>query len=182
MQRYRRSNTTGARFFFTVVTYRRQRFLTDAPMRLALRGAIRQVQARWSFSIDAWVLLPDHLHCIWTLPSQDAEFGRRWGCIKRLVTCAMAADYARPEWRNDSRIARRESTIWQRRFWEHQIRDDADYAAHMNYLHFNPVKHGLVTSVADWPHSTFHRLVRAGVYTPDWAGVDESLSDYGFDD
>lgn len=182
MSRYRRSNATGATFFFTVVTHRRQRILTDAPVRLALREAIRLVRAQWPFAIDAWVLLPDHLHCIWTLPLNDADFGRRWGCIKRLVTHAVAADYARPEWRNSSRIARRESTIWQRRFWEHQIRDDADYAAHMDYVHINPLKHGLVPAVADWPHSTFQRLVRAGVYAADWAGVGASLPDYGFDE
>lgn len=182
MSRYRRSNATGATFFFTVVTHRRQRILTDAPVRLALRDAIRHVRAQWPFAIDAWVLLPDHLHCIWTLPLNDADFGRRWGCIKRLATRAVAAEYARPECRTASRIARRESTIWQRRFWEHQIRDDADYAAQMDYLHYNPVKHGLVTTVADWPHSTFHRLVRAGVYAADWAGVGVSLPDYGFDE
>jgi putative transposase len=134
------------------------------------------------FAIDAWVLLPDHLHCIWTLPADDADFGRRWGRIKLLVTRAVAADYERAEWRTASRIARRGSSLWQRRFWEHQIRDDADYAAHMDYVHFNPVKHSLVRAVADWPHSTFHRLVKAGVYTADWAGGDAPLPEYGFDE
>ena len=86
------------------------------------------------------------------------------------MTRAVAAEYERAEWRNPSRITRRESTIWQRRFWEHQIRDDADYAAHMDYVHINPVKHGLVKRVADWPHSTFHRLVQSGMYPADWAG------------
>ncbi|GAA5161592.1 REP-associated tyrosine transposase [Viridibacterium curvum] len=182
MSRYRRSNATGATFFFTVVTHRRQTILTDEPLRAALRNAVRRVRTDMPFAIDAWVLLPDHLHCIWTLPPNDADFGLRWGRIKSLVTRTVAADYERAEWRNASRIARRESTIWQRRFWEHQIRDDADYAAHMDYVHFNPVKHGLVRSVADWPHSTFHRLVRAGVYAADWAGGDMSLPEYGFDE
>jgi putative transposase len=122
--------------------------------------------------------LPDHLHAIWTLPPGDADFGLRWGWIKRLVTRSVAADYERAEWRDATRVARRESTIWQRRFWEHQIRNDADYAAHMDYVHFNPVKHGLVGSVADWPYSTFHRLVRLGDYPPDWAGGGASLPDY----
>ncbi|KAF7600152.1 MAG: transposase [Candidatus Dactylopiibacterium carminicum] len=170
MPRYRRSLTPGATFFFTVVTHRRQRILTDEPVRIALREAIGHARTRLPFHIDAWVLLPDHLHCIWTLPPGDAAFGHRWGWIKRRVTHALAARYERAEWRNASRIARRESTIWQRRFWEHQIRDDADYAAHMDYLHFNPVKHGHAKRVADWPYSTFHRLVLKGEYPADWGG------------
>lgn len=96
----------------------------------------------------------------------------RWRWIKRLVTRAVAADCAPPDERNASRVARRESTIWQRRFWEHQIRDDADFAAHMDYVHFNPVKHGVARNVADWPYSTFHRLVREGVYPTNWGGGD----------
>ncbi|PLK49095.1 transposase [Uliginosibacterium sp. TH139] len=182
MSLYRRSNATGATFFFTVVTHRRQRILTDESLRVALRDAVRRVRAEMPFSIDAWVLLPDHLHCIWTLPPGDADFGRRWGRIKLFVTRAVAAEYARADWRNPSRITRRESTIWQRRFWEHQIRDDADYAAHMDYVHINPVKHGLVPTVADWPHSTFHRFVRAGVYPANWAGGETLLPDYGLDE
>ena len=171
MSRYRRSDAAGATFFFTVVTYRRQRILTGDALRHALHEAIVRVRERHPFAVDAWVLLPDHLHCIWTLPPGDAGFGLRWGEIKRRVTHAVAVDYERADWRNASRLARRESTIWQRRFWEHQIRDDADYAAHMDYIHFNPVKHGLVTTVADWPYSTFHRLVKTGDYPLDWAGL-----------
>jgi len=182
MSRYRRSHAAGATFFFTVVMHHRRTILTDAPLRTALRAAIRRMQTQSPFAIDAWVLLPDHLHCIWTLPPGDADFGRRWSCIKRWVTQAVAADYERSEWRNASRTSRRESTLWQRRFWEHQIRDEADFAAHMDYVHINPVKHGLVSVVADWPHSTFHRLVRDGVYAPDWAGGDLPLPDYGFDE
>ena len=178
MSRYRRSNVAGATYFFTVVTHRRQPILTDDVLRRALHDAILRVKERYPFAIDAWVLLPDHLHAIWTLPPGDADFGLRWGWIKRLVTRAVAAEYERAEWRNATRVARRESTIWQRRFWEHQIRNDADYAAHMDYVHFNPVKHGVVSSVADWPHSTFHRLVRLGDYSPDWAGGGASLPDY----
>ena len=182
MSRYRRSNAAGATFFFTLVTHRRQSILCDEPVRRALREAVSRERARRPFNIDAWVLLPDHLHCIWSLPPGDADFGFRWGWIKRLVTRAVAAEYERAEWRNPSRITRRESTIWQRRFWEHQIRDDADYATHMDYVHINPVKHGLVCAVAEWPHSTFHRLARAGVYPVDWAGGDGMLKEYGFDE
>jgi len=178
VSRYRRSTITGARYFFTVVTHRRQPVLTDVAFRRALHDAILRVRERYPFIIDAWVLLLDHLHAIWTLPADDADFGLRWGWIKRLVTRAVAVDYERPDWRNASRVARRESTLWQRRFWEHQIRNDADFAAHMDYVHFNPVKHGLVRAVADWPYSTFHRLLRSGIYPPDWAGGDNALLDY----
>ena len=180
MSRYRRSTTTGATFFFTVVTYRRQRILTDEVVRRALRDAIVRVRERYPFTVDAWVLLPDHLHCLWTLPSGDAYFGVRWGWIKRLVTRTVAADYAREDEQNASRVARRESTIWQRRFWEHQIRDEADFAAHMDYVHFNPVKHGLVNAVLDWPYSTFHRDVREGVYPADWGVRDALLTKHCF--
>ena len=171
MSNYRRSHADGATFFFTLVTYRRQRILTDMALRLALHDAIVRVRQRYPFTIDAWVLLPDHLHAIWTLPLGDADFGLRWSWIKRLVTRAVAENYERPDWRNASRIGRRESTIWQRRFWEHQIRNDADFSAHMDYVHFNPVKHGLVARVQDWPHSTFHRWVAKGIYPLDWAGL-----------
>lgn len=125
MSRYRRSNTDGATFFFTVVTHRRQNILTDEALRVALRTAILRVRERYPFNIDAWVLLPDHLHAIWTLLSGDADFGLRWSWIKRLVTRAVAENYERADWRNASRLVRRESTLWQRRFWEHQIRDEA---------------------------------------------------------
>lgn len=143
MSHYRRSHADGATFFFTVVTYRRQPILTDEALRAALHAAILRVRERYPFAIDAWVLLPDHLHTIWTLPPGDADFGLRWSWIKRLVTHAVAADYERADWRNVSRRARRESTLWQRRFWEHQIRDAADFRHHMDYVYFNPVKHGL---------------------------------------
>lgn len=180
MSRYRRSTTTGATFFFTVVTCRRRRILIDDAVRRALHDAIVRVRDRYPFTVNAWVLLPDHLHCLWTLPPGDADFGVRWRWINRLVTRAVATDYVQPDTRGASRIARRESTVWQRRFWEHQIRDEADFVAHMDYLHFNPAKHGLAGSAADWPYSTFHRLVRAGIYPADWGGRAPPLPDHGF--
>lgn len=174
MSEYRRAQVPGGTFFFTVVTYNRQSFLCDEDVRNALRDAIAKVRARHPFNIDAWVLLPDHLHAIWTLPEGDADFSLRWNLIKRYVTRACAKHLERPEWLSESKEEHRESTLWQRRFWEHQIRDDRDYAAHMDYLHFNPVKHGYVKRVADWPYSSFHRHVRNGVYPTDW-GVDSDF-------
>jgi putative transposase len=180
MSNYRRANTKGGTYFFTVVTYRRQRFLCDDRLRNVLREGIKTTQAIHPFTIDAWVLLPDHLHTIWTLPPDDADFGIRWAMIKRFVTKQCAPELKRDAWMNASKLKRKESTLWQRRFWEHQIRDESDYQKHMDYLHYSPVKHGLVEKVADWPYSTFHRYVRQGVYGVDWAGVIDEQELEGF--
>lgn len=168
MSRYRRAAVAGGSYFFTVVTYRRQPILCDVAVREALRAAITTVRASRPFTIDAWVLLPDHLHCIWTLPEGDADFSTRWMLIKRLVSLACRDVYRRTDLLNDSKQKHRESTLWQRRFWEHHLRDDDDFNRHMDYVHFNPVKHGLVTTPTAWPHSTFHRYVAAGIYPADW--------------
>ena len=173
MSNYRRANAKGATYFFTVVTYRRQKFLTMPQNRLALRNAITATKLHYAFVIEAWVLLPDHMHCIWTLPENDSDFSRRWGLVKAKFTKQNKARLHNETWMNQSKGKHRESTIWQRRFWEHQIRDDDDFQKHVDYIHFNPVKHGYVDRVCDWPYSTFHRYVRSGVYQIDWA---ESLS------
>ena len=131
-----------------------------------------EVRRSWPFSIDAWVVLPDHLHCLWTLPEGDADFATRW----RLIKSGFARRLPRTEWCSASRTRRGERGIWQRRYWEHAIRDDRDFAGHM---HFNPVKHGYVSSPADWPYSTFRRLVQRGLYPPDWSGADEDPSSTG---
>ena len=120
------------------------------------------------------MLLPDHLHCLWELPPGDTDFARRWSIIKRKVSQSV---HLPPT--SNSRVARRESGFWQRRFWEHGIRDADDYRRHMDYLHWNPVKHGLVTRVADWPWSSFHRLVREGLYPTGWGGAGEQDGDFG---
>ncbi len=170
MSRYRRGNTPGATWFFTVATYKRQRILCDEPVRVALRTAIAQTRANWPFVIDAWVLLPDHIHCIWTLPPDDADFATRWNLVKRRTSGALKDSYFSDGLMNPSKSSRRELTFWQRRFWEHQIRDERDYETHVDYIHYNPVKHGLVTRVKDWPYSTFHRHVQNDIYAADWGG------------
>ncbi len=167
MTRYRRAH--GATFFFTVVSYRRQTFLCHDAMRLALRQAILSVRRTRPFTIDAWVLLPDHMHCIWTLPAGDGDFSQRWKVIKKSVAASCRDEYRRADLITPSKRRHAESTIWQRRFWEHCIVDDDDFARHADYIHYNPVKHGLVKSAADWPYSTFHRFVQRGVYGADWA-------------
>ncbi|MCP4346921.1 MAG: transposase [Desulfobacterales bacterium] len=135
-----------------------------------LREAVEWVRQRHPFFIDAWVLLPDHMHCIWTLPEQDTDFSKRWSLIKSNFSKRAKAMLHNPEWMNVSKLKHRESTIWQRRFWEHLIRDDEDYRIHMDYIHYNPVRHGLVNRVRDWPYSTFHRYVRKGIYSENWGG------------
>jgi putative transposase len=179
MSRYRRSLLAGGTYFFTVVMYRRQSILCDEILRTALRAAIESVRINRPFTIDAWVLLPDHLHCIWTLPEMDTDFSTRWMMIKRKVSLACSAHYRRADWITSSKQKHRESTIWQRRFWEHQIRDETDYAHHLDYLHYNPVKHGLVSQVKNWPYSSFHRHVERGIYDEEWGDLfEDNLSSY----
>ena len=170
VSRYRRANVAGGSYFFTVVTERRQPVLTDPAVRDALRAAIKSVRATRPFRIDGWVLLPDHLHTVWTLPPDDADFPTRWRLIKAHVTRTLGDAYLRPEWLTERRAEKRCGTLWQHRYWERLLRDEGDYRNHLDYLHLNPVKHGLVNRVVDWPWSSFHRLAASGVYPSDWCG------------
>jgi len=161
----------------TQVTYRRRRFLTDEEPRRWLRSAIEATRADHPFKIDAWVLLPDHLHCIWTLPQGDSGYATRWALIKGRFTKKTKALLKREDWMTASKRKHREGAIWQRRYWEHVIRDELDFDNHMNYIHYNPVKHGLVARVSDWPFSSFHRYVDAGLYSKGWGGEAEGVED-----
>ena len=169
MSRYRRSNVGGATYFFTVNTYLRQPILTHPEVRATLREAIEHVRVYLPFTIDAWVLMPDHLHAIWTLPQNDAAYGKRWGMIKAHVSGRCEHLLERDEVRRSSRITRREADFWQRRIWEHQIRDGRDFERCVDYIHYNPVKHKLVERAGEWPYSTFHRFVSRGVYPKNWS-------------
>jgi len=160
MPNYRRPKIPGRSFFFTVVTYRRRRLLHLPESRQALREVFSKVRRRHPFNIEAWVLLPEHLHCIWTLPVGDSNFSARWALIKAGFSKRTRSLFHVEEWLNESKVKHRESTIWQRRFWDHKIRSDEEYQAYMDYIHYNPVKHGYVLRAVDWPHSTFHRYVR----------------------
>ena len=173
MPRYKRTYE-GSTYFFTVVTHERRPFLCAPPSRRLLREAVDEVRTSHPFVVDAWVLLPDHLHCIWTMPDGDAGYSTRWGLIKAGFSKRMnkAAGHAPPAV-NASRDRHRESAYWQRRFWEHMIRGQADYNAHMDYVHFNPVKHGLVSAPKDWAYSSFHRLAEQGVYDIEWGSVSD---------
>ena len=172
MPNYRRARTPGGTYFFTVKTYERQPVLTNEHCRIALRQALAEVRGMNSFEILAWVLLPDHLHTIWRLPENDADFSLRWSLIKQRVT-RQCSDEGSEASLTQSRQTRHEGTFWQRRFWEHMIRDDTDLRHHVDYIHYNPVKHGYVTRVGDWPYSTFHRYVSDGVYAKDWGDAEE---------
>jgi putative transposase len=166
MSNYRRAWHAGGTYFFTVnLLQRRGNDLLTRRVDL-LREVVRAVRLRHPFQIHGWVVLPEHLHCVMELPPEDMDYAMRW----RLIKIGFSRALPKVERLSAVRAARGERGIWQRRYWEHLIRDDADMQAHMDYVHFNPVKHGLVRCVADWPHSTFHRLVKAGVYPPDWAG------------
>jgi len=165
MPDYRRNRIPGGTYFFTVNLLERSSSMLVTHID-ALRDAVRTVRARRPFHIDAWVVLPDHMHAVWTLPADDADYSGRWKAIK----IAFAKALPKTERLSPVRAAKGERGIWQRRFWEHTIRDEQDYAAHVDYVHINPVKHGLVARVRDWPHSSFHRYVAQGVYAPDWAG------------
>jgi len=175
MTDYRRARVPGGTWFFTVnLAGRRGNRLLLERIGL-LRTAFRNVLQRHSFHMDAFVILPDHLHCIWTLPPGDADFSLRWSLIK--------GEYSRGiekgEWISESRSKRGERGIWQRRFWEHMIRDDEDFSRHVDYIHWNPVKHEWVNSVADWPYSSFHEYVRRGVYPIDWCSEKNGNVDAG---
>lgn len=174
MPNYRRAFIPGGCWFFTVaVLDRRQRLLTDHID--ALREATGWTLSHHPFHIDAFVVLPDHIHAVWTLPPNDADFALRWRMIKIRFSRAMP----RTEQLSRSRAVRGERGIWQRRFWEHLVRNESDYARHVEYCYINPVKHGLVTRVRDWPHSSFHRDVRAGVFPEDWAGDVGAPGEFG---
>ena len=167
---YRRLRIEGASYFFTIVTERRQR-LFDDPAAVALFDKAQVlVQSRHPFEIEAQVILPDHLHSIWHLPVGDANFTKRWRLIKSYFTHWHLKQNAMPA-RSASREAKKEQAIWQRRYWEHLIRDDDDFGTHLDYIHYNPVKHGLVSAPSDWPHSTFPSWVARGVYEPEWGSA-----------
>jgi putative transposase len=174
MTDYRRNRVTGGTYFFTVNLFDRGSRLLIEKIDI-LRNAVRQAKASQPFHIDAWVVLPEHLHCIWTMPKGDAAFPSRWHAIKS----AFSANLPEGEYRSASRLEKGERGIWQRRYWEHTIRDERDYAAHMDYIHFNPVKHGLVSETRDWPYSTFHRAVRLGIYPPQWSSAQTELTTTG---
>jgi putative transposase len=174
MPNYRRARVPGATWFFTVnLAERGGRALVE---HIAdLRAAVRRTQKERPFRIDAMVVLPDHLHAVWTLPRGDSDFPTRWRLIKSRFSRALPGG----ERIGPSREMKGERGIWRRRYREHLIRDETDFRHHVDYCHFNPVKHGLAKDLGDWPYSTFHRYVRAGLYPPGWAGNFAEAGEFG---
>lgn len=171
---YRRALLAGASYFFTVVTeQRRPVFAAEKEVNL-LRDVFREVRQRYPFQIDAAVVMPDHLHCIWTLPPGDADYALRWRLIKTGFTKACDASWRVPP--PAARQRKGQQSVWQNRYWEHLLRDDDDFRRHVEYIHYNPVKHGLVAHARDWPYSSFLRYVRDGVYPLEW-GADWAMTD-----
>lgn len=174
---YRRAFIPGGSFFFTVVTEHRRPILATPDAVDVLRAAIRSVRTTRPFNVDAIVVLPDHLHCIWTLPPGDADFATRWRLIKGTFT-KQCDPTLRPK-PNRARTAKREQALWQHRYWEHRLRDETDFARHIEYIHYNPVKHRLAAAAIDWPYSSFRRYVEAGVYSADWGRPSPDLEGIG---
>ena len=174
MPNYHRFYDGGA-YFFTVVTYNRLPILTSDAGRHILHTAWSEVRWRHPCTTEAVCLLPEHLHCIWTLSDDDQNYSLRWREIKRKFTQLYLLQIGPGNARNASRQEKGEAAIWQRRFWEHTLRDEADLNLHIDYIHYNPVKHGLVKCVIDWPWSSFHRYVRMGYYDPEWGQGDEKV-------
>ena len=169
MSNYRRAWRKGGTYFFTVNLL--ERYQNDLLVRHIdiLRQVVKDVKNKHPFTIHAWVVLPEHLHCVIELPEGDDDFALRWRLIKMGFSKAMP----KTERLSAVRVKRGERGIWQRRYWEHLIRDEHDFAAHIDYVHINPFKHGLINRVQDWPYSTFHRYVAQGILPNDWAGGDE---------
>lgn len=168
MPDYRRMFVPGGQYFFTLTSERRAPiFCTDLGRR-CFREAIRLSRTRWPFDLTAIVLLPDHLHAIWSLPVGDANYPRRWAAIKHGFTTAWLSGGGSEQAVSPSKRRHRRRGVLQRRYWEHTLRDEDDFIHHFDYIHYNAVKHGLVDCPHDWPYSSFHRYVRQGVYDRDW--------------
>ena len=170
MSIYRRAYLPGGIYFFTVVTFNRIPIFTDENRVEALRQALRKVMATRPFEIDAMVILPEHRHCIWRMPEGDADYSSRWREIKKAASREIST----------TTNARKERMVWQRRFWEHAIRDEEDWRRHVDYIHYNPVKHGLASRPGEWAWSSFGNAVRKGWYEESW-GASEPATIVGMD-
>ena len=168
MPNYRRAHVPGGTFFFTVKTERNAPIFQVNHTTELLGNVIRETKHKWPFEINAIVLLPDHLHAIWTLPLGDADFSKRWAWLKKEFTKRFLESGGPEQNISASRVKNRRRGVWQRRFWEHAIEDEEDFEAHFDYIHWNPVKHGYVDCPADWSNSSFHRWVAEGVYERNW--------------
>lgn len=168
MPEYRRAYVPGGTFFLTIVMYNRIPLFSEPENVSRLRKAVADVKSEMPFEIVGAVILPEHMHFIWTLPPNDTAYSKRVGRLKVLFTQSLRGRRQLPKNVSSSRRKHRESDVWQRRFWEHTISDEEDFEQHLDYIHYNPVKHGLVSCPHLWPYSSFHRWVQKGGYTADW--------------
>ncbi len=178
MSDYHRNYVKGGAYFFTVVTEKRRPILDSDLARECLRNAFRQCMQNYPFQIDAIVVLPDHLHAIWTLPSDDSDYSKRWGIIKKKFTQSWLEQGGSEVNVSKSKQRYRRRGIWQRRFWEHTLSDQVDYNRHFDYLHYNPIKHGMVGHLSEYPYSSFHRYVKLGIYSKNWGALYEPYFDF----
>lgn len=169
--RYRRTSVPGASYFFTLVTHQRKRVFADARNVERWHAAVSKVQRTRPFIVEAQVVLPDHVHMIWTLPENDADYATRIRLVKTALTKDVSLQ-ATGATTNASRAGKGERDVWQRRYWEHLIRDERDFQAHVDYIHLNPVQHGFVARPGDWLHSTFRSWLEQGAYEPWWGSED----------
>jgi putative transposase len=168
---YRRAKIEGGTFFFTIVTHNRRAFLCEPENILLLRQGFKEIIREYPFIIDANVILPDHLHCLWTLPPEDSDFSNRWRLIKSYFSSRCDAKYKGKI--SASRQKKGEQAVWQRRFWEHKIKDEHDFQQHVDYIHYNPVRHGYVKAPKDWQYSSFMLYVERGIYDINWGAGEE---------
>ncbi|HVJ84376.1 MAG TPA: transposase [Caulifigura sp.] len=178
MPNYRRNYVPGATYFFTVVTHGRRPILADPRAHLHLGNVFRECQQAWPFKLDAIVLLPDHLHCIWRLPQGDDRYSARWSWIKLEFTKRWLASGGVEGQTTRAQQREHRRGVWQPRFWEHTVKDEEDYQTRFDYIHFNPVKHGYVQSPYEWEPSSFHRWVEQGVYPRRWASAGTKLPNF----
>lgn len=177
MPNYRRLFVPGGTYFFTLVTHQRRPFLAESQARRCLRKAFREVRKRYPFTIDAFVLLPDHMHCVWTLPPGDSNYSVRWRQIKNRFTQVYIACGGVEASLSVARAKKGDRGLWQSRYFEHTVRDEEDLKHCIDYTHINPVKHGLVSHVCDWPWSSFRRYVYLGEYSVTWGSSPEFYGD-----
>ena len=162
MSEYRRGYQAGGNYFFTLVTYQRYPIFANSENVNLFKVSMNKVKKKYPFALNAIVILPDHLHCLWKLPENDKDFSTRWRLIKRYFSIEL----------NTSINHRKEKEVWQRRFWEHLIRDEDDWKKHMDYIHYNPVKHGFVNFPRDWKYSSFNYWVEKGSYEKSWGSIE----------
>lgn len=179
MSNYRRVRVPGHYYFFTVVTYQRCPIFRDEDRCSRVIQLIKEETDTVGIRLHAWVVLPDHLHCIWEMPQIHSDYSRAWAKIKLRFTKSMKDEVANLPAPSASRAKRSDGSVWQKRFWEHTIRNEDELKAYIAYIHYNPVKHGFVPSAKDWRHSSFQEFVGAGLCEEDWGGIAEWPAEIG---